>query len=80
MLQALANGDVEVGFGQLTELTEKKNIDLVGPLPAALQHFSHFSAGVPTTAKDPGGGKAFIDFLRSPAAAAVMKAKGVEPI
>jgi molybdate transport system substrate-binding protein len=80
LLQGLASGDVEVAFGQLTELMEKKNIDLVGPLPVALQNFSRFSAGVPTTAKDANGGKAFIDFLRSPAAAAAMKAKGVEPL
>lgn len=80
LLQALASGEVEVGFGQLTEFMEKKNIDLIGPLPAAFQKFSRFSAGVPTSAKDPNGGKAFINFLRSPAAAAAMKAKGVEPI
>jgi molybdate transport system substrate-binding protein len=80
LLQGLANGDVEVGFGQLTELMERKNIDLVGPLPAAFQNFSRFSVGVPTTAKDPDGAKAFVDFLRSPAAAAAMKAKGVEPL
>jgi len=80
LLQGLASGDAEVGFGQLTELMEKKNIDLIGPLPAALQNFSRFSAGVPTTAKDPNGGKAFIEFLRSPAAASAMKAKGVEPL
>jgi molybdate transport system substrate-binding protein len=80
LLQGLASGDVEVGLGQLRELMEKKNIDLVGPLPAALQNFSRFSAGVPTAAKDPNGGKAFIDFLRSPAAATAMKAKGVEPL
>ena len=80
LLQGLASGDVEVGFGQLAELMERKNIDLVGPLPGALQHFSQFSAGVPTTANDSNGGKSFIEFLRSPAAAAVMKARGVEPI
>jgi molybdate transport system substrate-binding protein len=54
-------------------------VDIVGPLPAALQSITQFSAFVPTAARRPERGRAVIDFLRRPAAKAVIKAKGLEP-
>jgi len=79
LYEAVANGDVELGFGQITEILAERRVDLVGPLPAPVQNISQFSAGVPANAKEPAAGKAFISFLTSPPAAAAMKAKGFEP-
>lgn len=78
LFEAVAKGDVELAFGQLTEIYAAPGVDLVGPLPAPVQNFSHFSAGVAASAKEPDAAKALIIFLTSPAAAAVMKAKGFE--
>lgn len=75
---AIAKGDVELGFGQKTEILAEAHLEFVGPLPASVQNVSEFSAGIVTTAREPDAGKAFINFLTSPAAAAVMKAKGFE--
>ena len=54
-------------------------MELVGPFPPELQSYNVFIAGVGTVAEQPEGAKALIKFLTTPAAAAVIKAKGLEP-
>lgn len=55
-------------------------IEIVGPLPGDLQNTLVFAAAIMTGAKDATAANALIDFLRIPEAAAVIKAKGMEPI
>jgi molybdate transport system substrate-binding protein len=52
---------------------------VVGSLPAELQAKLAFSAGIPISAKQPEAAKALIHFFASPAAAPVIKAKGLQP-
>jgi len=54
-------------------------VDIAGPLPAAVQSVTQFTAFVPTGASQPQAARALVDFLRSPAAKAVVKAKGLDP-
>jgi molybdate transport system substrate-binding protein len=75
----VARGDAEIGIQQLAELMAVSEVDVVGPLPNALQSITQFSAFVPAAALAPQAGRAVIDFLRRPAAKAVIKAKGLEP-
>ncbi len=77
--QLLVRGEAELGVQQIPELLEVKGIQYVGPLPAELQNFTTFSAGVLTSAPQPEAARAFVDFLSSPGAALVFKAKGLEP-
>jgi molybdate transport system substrate-binding protein len=79
LFKAVSKGDVELGFGQMSEIVATQGVDLVGPLPAPVQNYSRYSAAVPASAKEPDAGKAFISFLTSPPALAVMKAKGIDP-
>jgi molybdate transport system substrate-binding protein len=74
----VARGEVEIGFNQISEILAAPGVDLVGPLPAAIQNYTQFSAGIVTNGKQPAAAKAFIEFMSSPAAKAVMKAKGFE--
>ena len=74
----LVRKEVEIGIQQLPELMAVPGIDIVGPLPADVQLMTVFSAGVSTSAKNADGAKALIQFLATPKAAAVMKAKGLE--
>jgi len=53
-------------------------IDIVGPLPPGIQQISTFCAGVSTGAKQAAAGRAFIAFMTTPAAKAVLRAKGME--
>ncbi len=76
--EAVARGDVEIGFNQISEIVAAPGVDLVGPLPAAIQHYTMFTAGVVASSKDQEASKALLQFITSPAARAVMKAKGFE--
>ena len=53
--------------------------ELVGPVPSELQTYIRFTAGGSPSAKEAEVAKALIKFLTSPAAVAVIKAKGMEP-
>jgi molybdate transport system substrate-binding protein len=75
----VARGEAELGIQQMAELMAVAGVDIVGPLPDALQSVTQFTAFVPTAALNPQGGRALIDFLRKPAAQAVIKSKGLEP-
>ena len=75
----VANGEAELGVNLVQELIPLPGIDLLGPLPGDLQNTLVFCAAIMTGAKDAGASKALIDFLRTPEAITVIKAKGMEP-
>jgi molybdate transport system substrate-binding protein len=54
-------------------------VDLIGSFPDALQSNLVFTAGVAADSKEADAAKAFIDYLKTPAAAAAIKAKGMSP-
>lgn len=75
----LVRGEAEIGFQQDAELMMVPGVDIVGPLPPGIALTTAFAFGVHAAAADGGAGKALGPFLRSPAALAVMKAKGLKP-
>ena len=75
----VASGKAELGFILISEILPVPEIELAGPLPAALQKYVVFTAGIGATSKDPAAAKAFIEFLKAPAAAPVLRANGMEP-
>ena len=77
--QSVANGEAEIGVGTLQGLIAIAGIDVVGPLPGDLQDTLVFVAAIMASASQAEAGKSFIDFLRGAEAAAVIKAKGMEP-
>jgi len=78
--ETVARGEVELGIQPITELMEVQGIDVVGPLPAELQSPDLvYVAGAPYLSEQPIAAKALIDFLADPKAAAVYKAKGLQP-
>jgi molybdate transport system substrate-binding protein len=77
--QLVANGEAEIAVHQIQELISIPGIEIVGPLPGDLQDTIVFSAAIMVGAKETETGKALINFLRTPEAAAVIKAKGMEP-
>jgi molybdate transport system substrate-binding protein len=76
----VARGEAEIGFQQISELKPIAGIDLVGPLPPEVQKFTIFSAGIVVGAREPDAAKALITFLASPAAAAVIRESGMDPM
>ena len=76
---AVARGEAELGIVLVSDILGTPGVDLVGPLPATLQHYVMQTAAVGATSKQPASGAALIKYLTSPAAGAVFKAKGFEP-
>jgi molybdate transport system substrate-binding protein len=76
----VAKGQVEIGVHQIAELLPIVGIDIVGPFPPELQKMTVYSAGTHVNSTQPEAAKALVDFISSPAAAPVFKAKGMEPI
>jgi molybdate transport system substrate-binding protein len=76
---AVANGEAEIGMTQISEILPYAGAELVGPLPAEIQLYTVFSAGIGADAKAAEAGKALIRFLTSADAAPVLRAKGMEP-
>lgn len=77
--QDVADGKAELGFILISEILPVTGIELAGPLPAELQRYVVFTAGIGATSKDTAAARTFIDFLKTPVAAPVLKANGMEP-
>jgi molybdate transport system substrate-binding protein len=74
----VAGGQVELGFQQLSELAGLPGVDVIGPLPPAIQIVTTFSAAVGAAAPQPELAQALIAFLASPAAAEIKRRHGLE--
>ena len=78
--EVLAAGEVELAIAGIPTLLSVKGVQIVGPLPGELQSSFVNTAGVSAAAKEPDAAKALIKFLGTPEAAAVIKARGMEPL
>ena len=74
----IANGSVELGFQQLSELLSVPGVDVVGPLPAEIQSMTIFSGAISADSELPDAARAVLDFLASPAVVAIKLRYGME--
>jgi molybdate transport system substrate-binding protein len=75
----VARGDVALGFQQLSELMSLQGIDVLGPLPPAIQITTTFSAGVCAASTQPDAARSLLAFLASPDAAPTKQRHGMQP-
>jgi molybdate transport system substrate-binding protein len=74
----VANGTVELGFQQLSELMTLPGIEVIGPLPPGIQTITVFSGAVSCGFDRVEAGRALLSYMGSPAAAAVKERFGME--
>jgi molybdate transport system substrate-binding protein len=75
----LPTGEVELAIQQVPELKQVAGIDIVGPLPPPYGLVTVFVAGIEKTGTQAADARALLDFLRTPAAAAVFRENGLDP-
>ncbi len=75
-----ADGTAEYAVQMMSELLPVKGIEVVGPLPGALNFEIVLSAAVSADASDNAAAMALIQFLTTPSSAAEFRATGMEPI
>jgi molybdate transport system substrate-binding protein len=80
LLDLVAGGGVDFGFNPISEILTDPRVELVGPLPAAIQKYTLYVASLVQSSRQPEAFKALVAFLSSPEAAAVLKTKGFEPL
>jgi len=78
--EAVANGEAELGVTQISEILYQTGTELVGPLPSEIQNYTNFPAAISAGARQADAAKALLNYLASPDAARVMKARGLEPL
>ena len=76
--QAVAKGDAEIGVF-LSNVPIAPGVEPVGPFPGDLQQELVFTSAVAADTREVDVAKALIDYLRTPAATAVIKAVGMTP-
>jgi molybdate transport system substrate-binding protein len=77
--QDVAAGEAELALVVISAITPTEGAEILGPLPPELQNYVVYTGAVGAAAQQAEAGKALITFLKAPAAAPVLKAKGMEP-
>ena len=72
----VVEGKAELAFVLISEILPIAGAENAGPLPAELQSYIVFTAGISPGARDAAAAKSLIDFLKAPGAAPVYKPKG----
>lgn len=76
--EMVARGEIELGIVVITQILTTPGVELVGPLPAEIQSYVAFVAGVGARAKERQAAKALVAFLTGPVAVPVIEAQGME--
>jgi molybdate transport system substrate-binding protein len=75
----VAKGEADLGFQQLSELIGQPGIEVVGPLPPAIQSVTVFSAGVSAASRDPESARALVAYFASVETNGAKRRHGMEP-
>ncbi len=78
-VEVVARGEADMVVVVATRIVDVPGVDVVGAIPEELQTKIGFAAGLSATPKKHEAAKALIQFFTTPAAAATLKANGVEP-
>jgi molybdate transport system substrate-binding protein len=77
--ERVAKGEADVVFHQISEIMPVRGVRMIGPLPAEIQLTTTYSAGLAAAPAAPEAARAFLQVMRSPEAAALIRAAHMEP-
>jgi molybdate transport system substrate-binding protein len=77
--EKVAAGEVELGLIVIPNILSVPGAQLVGPIPEEVQSYIVFTAAVAANSTNREAARDLVTFLRSPAAVATIKAKGMIP-
>lgn len=78
--EAVARGEAEIGFQQLSELMHTEDVDVIGLIPDQVQKMTMYSAAITTGGVQQEEAAALLKFLSSKAARAAIKVSGLIPV
>lgn len=78
--EKLVCGEASLAIQQFSELMMVPGIEIIGPLPEAVQQVTAFSAAVFKQAADAHAAQAFLCHLQSAASAKAFESKGLDPL
>ena len=78
IIATVARGEADLAVFLLNVLTDPR-LDVIGPFPAAVQREVVYTTAVCINAKEPQPAQAFIAYLLSPAAGAIITGNGMTP-
>lgn len=77
--ERLVSGEADLAVQQISELKQVEGIEVVGPIPHALQTPAVFSAGRMASAKHADAADRLLRYLASPEVVPVLRQSGLEP-
>jgi molybdate transport system substrate-binding protein len=75
----VVSGEAELAIQQEPEVMAVSGVDIVGPPPGDLNNITLYTAGAGTGSEQVAAATALVNFLHTPEAQAVLKAKGLKP-
>lgn len=75
----VVNGSAELAVQQIPEIMAVAGVDYAGPIPTEVQSISVNAGGIFANSRQRALAQALLDFLRSPDAARVFRARGLTP-
>ncbi len=75
----VAEGKVELGFQQFSEMLNQPGIAVLGTMPPGCEIVTTFSGGVCVASAQPGAVRALLAYMQSPAATDAKRRQGMEP-
>jgi molybdate transport system substrate-binding protein len=76
----VVSGEADIAIQQISEILPVKGVVLVGPLPAEIQSYTTYSAGLASTSGQTAAAQALIQLLRGRQGVEVITSKGMEPV
>jgi molybdate transport system substrate-binding protein len=74
----VAKGEVEIAVISIPYIVDEPGADLVGPLPAELQQYVVYTAGIGAAAHEAEAGSALIKYFKTPESSSLLKSKGLD--